>query len=116
MIWYKDIYGDDIDGNRGVEVWEADFEQSDDEWVIPQLMDYVEENGYLPKMIDVNTINPFTEDDVSFEIDTSDYKYLEARFEVWEGEQLIERGLLLEEAEEEYDESFDIRYNRNLED
>jgi hypothetical protein len=113
MIWYNDKnYGADIDGNRGISVWEYEWEKSDDEWVIPLLQDLIEDSGYLP-----NEVSLFTpEEDCEVTLDTADYKYLEARFEVWEGEQFIEGGLLLEEAEAEYDESFDIKYNRTLED
>ena len=76
MRCYQTLYGDDIDGNRGVLVWHYELEEDDRE----HIRDYVRANmpeyfdgGGSGTIIDVTFINPYTEEEVEIEVDLSEW-------------------------------------------
>lgn len=114
--WLEENYGADIDGNRGINLWCYEIEPIDDAWIIPQLQDILEDSGYLSQEVEVWTINPFTEEDVSIMVDTTNYKYLENTFEVWKNNLKVHEGLSFEEAEEWADnyEEYEVKLARKV--
>lgn len=67
MRAYKENYGADADGNRGVMQWVYELESSDDEEIISQILDTYPDADDRPYSMVV------TIDDVEFEIDVCDY-------------------------------------------
>jgi len=77
MITYSELYGADIDGNRGHLITEHEIEDSDyttiHEQVLEQLMD-LDPDDPIPETMDIILIDPISEDDITFTIYTKDYQ------------------------------------------
>jgi len=77
MITYQELYGADIDGNRGQFITEHEIEDSDyttiHEQVLDQLMD-LDPDDPIPKTMDIILIDPISEEDITFTIYTKDYQ------------------------------------------
>lgn len=64
MRCYQEIYGDDIDGNRGILVWNCEIDEDDYDVICEQLLNRFEI---------ITLINPYTEEEVEFEVNVADY-------------------------------------------
>ena len=67
MKCYKENYGADADGNRGVMQWVYELEPGDDEEIIAQILDTYPDADDRPYSMVVDI------DGVEFEIDVGDY-------------------------------------------
>lgn len=76
MIWYQTLWGDDIDGSKGIAVWNYEFEPDDKEYI----RDYVKEN--MPEyfggddsgtVVDIPFFNPYTETEMEIEINLGEW-------------------------------------------
>lgn len=67
-------YGADADGNRGTTAIFYELDDSDTPEIISQIIEYIESTGEFPdNPFTVRLIDPISEDDVDFEINTTDY-------------------------------------------
>ena len=77
MLVYPEIWGDDIDGNRGMVVWNYELEDNDFYEVQEKVYEYIWENGYsleeIPKVIPIEVYDYINEEEVVIEIETIDY-------------------------------------------
>jgi hypothetical protein len=75
MICYQTLYGDDIDGNRGIMVWNYKLEPDDREYirdyVIENMPEYFDGDGAC--VTDITFINPYTEEEVDIEVDLKEW-------------------------------------------
>lgn len=69
MKTYKEIYGSDIDGNRGVTQYEYELEESDKDEIVEQLLKIL--NGYDESDYPIAVVVEI--DGVEFEVDVGDY-------------------------------------------
>lgn len=67
-------YDSDIDGNRGISAVFYELTSDDTPEIISQLIEFIQSSGELPdNPFTAQLIDPISEDDVSFELDPSDY-------------------------------------------
>jgi hypothetical protein len=70
-------YGTDRDDNRGTPMWFYEPDESDREHILDQLKDMLTEFNPIvegiPEEVDIQFINPITEDDISISITTEPY-------------------------------------------
>lgn len=70
-------YGADADGNRSIPMWFYQLEPQDDEQVLDQLKDLLTEFDPIvegiPETVELQFINPITEDDISIDVTTEPY-------------------------------------------
>ena len=67
-------YGADADGNRGIPAIFYELDDSDAPEIISQIIEYIESTGELQdNPFTVRLIDPVSEDDVEFEINSTDY-------------------------------------------
>lgn len=70
-------YGADADGNRSIPMWFYELEPQDDEQVLDQLKDLLTEFDPIvegiPETVELQFINPITEDDISIDVTTEPY-------------------------------------------
>jgi len=72
MREYKEIYGDDIDGNRGQEITEYELEESDTEEVRLKVIKALVESDILPEIVSI-VMTDSNGDYVYIEVDPKDY-------------------------------------------
>lgn len=76
MITYSELYGTDIDDNRGQIIIQHEIEDSDyteiHMQVLDQLMD-LDPDDEIPETMEITLIDPISEDDIQFTIYTKDY-------------------------------------------
>lgn len=76
MKTYYEIYGEDIDGNRGVKTFIHKLTKDDDAEIKAQIEEYlstVDEDDDPDDELEVVLISPVTEEDVYFTIKIKDY-------------------------------------------
>ena len=72
MIEYKDIYGADADGNRGIPVIEYELEPADNEEIKYEIITNLEDEEYHDS-IEVHLLSMLTDELISFDVTISDY-------------------------------------------
>lgn len=73
MIVEHILYGDDIDGNRGMYVWEYTLEEDDREYILTQLADKLLNNGYIEEVETIVFFNPYTEEEIPVDINVVEW-------------------------------------------
>lgn len=80
MKAWQERYGEDRDGNRGRLTWFYEIDDSDEEEIKAQILTQLEDQGYdlgdpddWPKEVTIRLINPYTEDDIDFEVNPKEY-------------------------------------------
>lgn len=78
MICYYDNYGSDIDNNRGSGRWECELEKSDEPEILRQLYEQLVDQTETEKVVElepcvITMINPYTDDDVHFDVEPKDF-------------------------------------------
>jgi len=73
MNCYKEEYGADADGNRGVTQWECELEDSDKYDICEQLLSLLEDNGCLENDERVYMINPYNDEIIEFTVRASEW-------------------------------------------
>lgn len=76
MIVYEEIYGADIDGNRGQLILEYEIEDSDYEYIHDQIIAQLSEldkEDEVPDEMEITLICPYTDDDIQFIVAVKDY-------------------------------------------
>jgi hypothetical protein len=85
MKWYKEVYGDDLDGNRGILIWVYELEPIDKDWIqaeiVESLLEFEQVLDY-DDYVDIPTINPYTEDDETITVKISDWLPMERFLEI----------------------------------
>jgi len=76
MNSFREHYGQDIDGNRGVVRYEHELEDSDDEVIKEQLLDLKGQVDY-DETTTISLCSDSTGDNVEFDIKVSDYLSIE---------------------------------------
>lgn len=70
-------FGEDADGNRATPTWFYEIEPSDAEHILDQLKDIMTEFDpvveAIPETVEIQFINPITEDDVSIDVITDQF-------------------------------------------
>lgn len=70
-------FGEDADGNRATPTWFYEIEPSDTEHILDQLKDIMTEFDpvveAIPETVEIQFINPITEDDVSIDVITDQF-------------------------------------------
>jgi len=72
----EDYYGVGGIVPRGYRQWICEIDDDDIEEIIEQIIEWIVENGYIPPKnyeISVFLINPYTDEEVEFEINPYDY-------------------------------------------
>ena len=67
MLEYKELYGADADGNRGVWVTEYELERSDEPDIIEQILDMYPDSDDRPSSMTVII------EGIEFEVDVADF-------------------------------------------
>ena len=82
MREYRDIYGADADGNRGVPYYEFEIEKSDYEEIKYEIITNLEDEEYSDT-IEIHLLSALTDELIEFTVDISDYlteqEYKDAR-------------------------------------
>lgn len=76
MKIYKENYGADADGNRGQWITEYEIDEDDRDAIIDQLEFLKEDLGEeeeLPRVVEIALTCPYSDELITFEIDTEDY-------------------------------------------
>jgi hypothetical protein len=75
MKCYKDNYGSDVDGNRGITVWECELEKSDNDEIVEKIEDQLIdcEEGDYPEYVTITMINPMNDEEIDFDVCVKDY-------------------------------------------
>lgn len=66
-------YGADIDGNRGIKVYEYEIEESDGYEIVKQLREALDEGANADGVFEVSLLCPYTEEMIDIEVTISDY-------------------------------------------
>ena len=80
MFCYREEYGTDIDGNRGVIQTVNEVEDYDSDEIASQITDYLIEGGDVKDTYEVTLICPRTEEEIEIEVELSDYIDLVIKF------------------------------------
>jgi hypothetical protein len=67
MLEYKELYGADADGNRGIWVTEYELELSDEPEIINQILDSYPDSEDRPSSMTI------TIDGIDFDVDVADF-------------------------------------------
>ena len=76
MITYPELYGADIDGNRGQMIIQHEIEDSDYTEIHMQVLDQLKDldpDDEIPETMEITLIDPISEEDIQFTIYTKDY-------------------------------------------
>lgn len=72
MKVYKELYGADIDGNRGIMITEYEIEDSDFDTICDQILDKYPD-GDVPDSMTIYLPCPYSDEEVGIEINPKDY-------------------------------------------
>lgn len=72
MKFYKEICGDDIDGNRGTSIINYEIEKSDTDEIVDKLYDRFKEGWSQGETI-IEFYCPLIDDDIQIEVNIDDY-------------------------------------------
>lgn len=73
MLAYQELYGQDIDGNRGKLMWMYEIEASDRPEIERQVREYLISTDEPAETIIVILQNPYTDKDVYLEVNVKEY-------------------------------------------
>lgn len=76
MLCYKELYGEDADGNRGKWIQNYEIEESDRYNIVEQIRTFIEENEIeedIPSTCIIGLICDRTDEEIEFEVNISDY-------------------------------------------
>lgn len=66
-------YGADIDGNRGIKVYEYEIEESDRDDIVAQLREALDEGADADEVFTVSLLCSYTEEMIGIEVNIADY-------------------------------------------
>lgn len=66
-------WGADADGNRGIRMVEIELDKDDEPQIVEQINAFYEDNGYLPKYLDVKIYNDALDEPFEDTIECTDY-------------------------------------------
>ena len=72
-ITKEENYGADADGNRGINIYHAELEPSDKDWIMEQILENYDEDTELYTVLGYDQISDV---EIEFEVNINDWKDL----------------------------------------